>query len=269
MDAVKECIIRNIVKNSVTEFATRFYNRYSAEIENPEGVVNSKKKNCFMAGLGDEFSFYSALVRSFDSSFGNLIEKIGNKIAQNTYKTQTEISSFLLKEQSEAIDTILNFYKKEKRKPEIKDYSDMSFLRPSNIDSFKTVHKCDNWFFDEETDTHYLIELKLGGDLDIKKAQSEKKELLNEYFMLKNLYPDKKIKIYFATAYNRNGEGKPWTQSSVETYFAKDELLIGKDYWNFVCKDERGFEIIFDEYKKAALEVQASLNRVKDLYIPT
>lgn len=26
---------------------------------------------------------------------------------------------------------------------------------------------------------------------------------------------------------------------------SKDELLIGKDYWNFICNDEYGFDIIF------------------------
>lgn len=268
MDKVKEHSIRGIIKESVSEFATAFNKKHSKELKKPDGVINSKKKNSFMAILGEEFIYYSALVRSFDSSFGNLIEKIGNLIAQHNYQTKTEISSFLLKEQSEYIDTILNYYHKKEYVPSISHYANQSFMRPTNIDSFKTVHQCDNWFYDKTTDTHYLIELKAGGDLDIKKAQAEKKELLNEYFMLKNLYPDKTIKIHFATAYNKYGEGNPWSQSSVETYFAKDELLIGKDYWNFVCKDEHGFDIIFDEYKKSAGEIVSALSRVKNLYFP-
>lgn len=55
------------------------------------------------------------------------------------------------------------------------------------FNTFKTQHVCDNWFYDENTKTHYLVELKAGGDLDNKKARSEKLALLKEYFMLKIL----------------------------------------------------------------------------------
>ena len=35
-------------------------------------------------------------------------------------------------------------------------------------------HESDYYLYDEETGIHYLIELKIGGDLDNKKARSEK-----------------------------------------------------------------------------------------------
>ena len=75
-----------------------------------------------------------------------------------------------------------------------------------------------------------------------------------------------KIKIFFGTAYNKFGEGNFWKQERVRQFFADDELLIGKDYWNFVCDDEDGFKIIFDQYKQSATYIKEALERIKALY---
>lgn len=40
---------------------------------------------------------------------------------------------------------------------------------------------------------HYLIELKIGGDLDNKKARSEKEALLEQYCILANALGSEKI----------------------------------------------------------------------------
>ena len=118
------------------------------------------------------------------------------------------------------------------------------------------------------TKEHYIIELKAGGDLDNKKAKSEKMELLKEYFILKNelVGTDETVKIFFATAYNKNGEDNEWKQERVKQFFAEDELLIGKKYWNFVCDDEEGFHIIYDQYKISCQHILASLEKIKSLY---
>lgn len=48
--------------------------------------------------------------------------------------------------------------------------------------------------------------------------------------------------------------------------FARKELLIGTEYWNFVCNDENGFSIIFDQYKKSSCYIKEAINRIKKLY---
>lgn len=48
--------------------------------------------------------------------------------------------------------------------------------------------------------------------------------------------------------------------------FAREELLIGKEYWDFVCNDENGFSIIFDQYKKSSSYIKEAINRIKKLY---
>ena len=43
-------------------------------------------------------------------------------------------------------------------------------------------------------------------------------------------------------------------------------LLIGKDYWNFVCNDENGFDIVFDQYKTTSQYIKDSLTRIRNKY---
>ena len=127
----------------------------------------------------------------------------------------------------------------------------------------------DYYLIDEETGMHYLIELKIGGDLDNKKARSEKEALLEQYCILaNNLGSEEKVRIYFATAYNRYGEEKSWKQGRVLQFFSEDELKIGRDFWNMVCKTEKGYEIVLDEYKKNAHFIIDALNKIKKVYLP-
>ena len=127
----------------------------------------------------------------------------------------------------------------------------------------------DHYFYNSERNEHYLIELKAGGDLDNKKAKTEKLAMLQEYFILKNSLrdkPDDKIKLFFGTAYNKYGENAEWKQERVKQFFAEDELLIGKDYWNFVCDDPDGFNIVFEQYKQSSEYIKEALERIKVLY---
>jgi len=75
-----------------------------------------------------------------------------------------------------------------------------------------------------------------------------------------------KVKIFFGTAYNKFGEGKVWKQERVRQFFADDELLIGTEYWNFVCNDADGFNIIFNQYKKSADKIRMALTKIKGMY---
>lgn len=267
MNNEKKKIIQTLIDNSIKSFVEGFEMRYSNEVNNPAGVINSKKNNVFIAELGEEFMFYSAFIRSFDSSFGKVLENLGNAIAAISYDVRGNIESYLLPQQTQHIDYLMTAYEKHDSYPKVQDYENFSCLRPKNIESYKIKHATDNYFYDENNKCHYLIELKSGGDLDNKKAKSEKIALLNEFFILKNSLPDNEtVKIFFATAYNKFGEGNYWQQDRVKTFFAAEELLIGKDYWNFVCNDEDGFKVIMEQYKISAKYIKKALNNVKELY---
>jgi len=101
-----------------------------------------------------------------------------------------------------------------------------------------------------------------------KKSRSEKEALMEQLAILSNTLPtETKVNIYFATAYNRFGEGKPWKQERVRQYFADKELLIGKDFWNFICKSEDGYETVLDAYKEKSSLIKDSLDSIKKTYL--
>ena len=262
----KEKAIRAIVSASVEAYATGFSQRHIAEKDDENGVINMKIHNVFIAALGAEIQYYSALARSLDSSLGNLLEQIAISIAKLNYEVSQHVEGRLYKEQTDYIAEILEQYKRHARKPSVEDYYGMSGRRG---DAIEKRHESDYYLYDRETGTHYLIELKIGGDLDNKKARSEKEALLEQYCILTNeMGSEEKVKILFATAYNRYGEGMPWTQGRVRQFFADKELCISKDFWNLVCKSDHGYEIVIDEYKKNAYHITNALSEIKDIYLP-
>ena len=89
---------------------------------------------------------------------------------------------------------------------------------------------------------------------------------MEQFAILSNTLPQNtKIKLFFATAYNRFGEGKPWKQERVRQFFSDDELLIGKDFWDFVCKSDDGYNIVLESYKEKAGLIKSSLDSIKKL----
>lgn len=261
-----EVAIRAIVRSSIESYASGFETRHIAEYDDPNGTINMKIYNVFIAALGSEIQYYTALVRSLDSSLGNMLEKMAINIAQLFYEVSQSVTGDLYPSQTSKIAELLESYKSHRRKPQIADYKD--FVKLSRKNAHTKTHISDYCLKDMETGEYYLIELKIGGDLDNKKSRSEKEAILEQYAILSNqLGNSDKVHIYFATAYNRFGEGQPWRQERVRQFFATNELLIGCDFWNFVCKSERGYEVVIDEYKKYANLILNALNNIKRKYL--
>lgn len=261
--------IRQIVRSAVEAYANGFELRHVNEVDNPDGVINMKIHNVFIAVLGKEIQYYTSLVRSLDSSMGNMLEGMAINIAKLFYEVSKSVSGELYPEQTSKIAEFLEAYKNNSNslKPNIEHYKDLKSLNTKTNVTTKT-HISDYYLFDKQTNTHYLIELKIGGDLDNKKARSEKEALFEQYAILSNsLGNSANIKCYFATAYNRFGEDKEWRQGRVLQFFSKDELLIGKDFWNFICCSNRGYEIVINEYKKSAYLINNALENIKTTYL--
>lgn len=263
----KERAIRSIVSSAVKSYANGFSTRHLAEVNDENGVINMKIHNVFIAALGPEIQYYSALARSLDSSLGNMLESMAISIAALNYEVSQHVEGTLYKEQTDYIAELLEQYKRStnRRTPKLEDYHGIS--KKTGTAETKR-HESDYYLVDNETGMHYLIELKIGGDLDNKKARSEKEALLEQYCILTNKLGEENVKILFATAYNRYGEGKPWTQGRVRQFFCKEELCISRDFWNLVCKTERGYEIVIDEYKKNAHFINEALDEIKYAYLP-
>ncbi len=267
----KKEAIKSIVRTAVESYATGFQGRHEGEIDNPNGVINMKIHNVFIAALGKDIQYYSALVRSLDSSLGNMLEGMAINIAKLFYEVHTQVEGELYPEQTSKIAELLEAYKNTKNplKPLLSHYDEIRKIKPNPKSKIQTkVHVSDYYLIDKETNTHHLIELKIGGDLDNKKARSEKEAIFEQYAILANsLDKSAKIKAHFATAYNRFGEDSEWKQGRVLQFFSKDELLIGKDFWNFVCKSDDGYDLILGAYKENAHLITEALESIKQTYL--
>lgn len=265
----KENSIRAIVKASVQSFAQGFSDRHISEFENPDGTINMKIHNVFIAKLWPEIQYYTSLVRSLDSSLWNMLESMAINISELSYQVEKRVEWPLYPGQTTFIATLLEKYKRhEMRPPKISDYQDeLRDIDGSWITEVKR-HESDYFLTDIDTKERYLIELKIGGDLDNKKARSEKEALLEQYAILCNtLDRSTKVKIFFGTAYNRYGEGKARNQQRVKQFFADEELLIGRDFWNFICKMQSGYDIVINEYEKNAHFIIRALDSIKLTYL--
>lgn len=272
MTVKNEKAIRAVVAMAVKSYASGFSDRHLAELDDEDGTINMKIHNVFIAALGAEIQYYSALARSLDSSLGNMLENMAIEIAKLHYTVTQHVEGDIYQEQTDFIAELLESYKNTKgsnhRKPQISDYVGIISKRTETSGHSKR-HESDYYLFDEETGIHYLIELKIGGDLDNKKARSEKEALLEQYCILANgLGSEEKVKICFATAYNRYGEGNPWKQGRVLQFFAEEELLISSKFWNMICKSDQGYEIVLDEYRKNAHFIIEALAKIKKAYLP-
>ncbi len=260
--------IGSLVETAVESYATGFQARHEGEVENPDGTLNMKIHNVFIAALGPDIQYYSALVRSLDSSLGNMLEKLAINIAKFSYEVKREVQGPLGPEQTAKIADLLEKYKRrELTPPSIDDYQPLR-TKPTDDKLSVKRHDSDYYLIDKETGENYLVELKIGGDLDNKKARSEKEALLEQFAILSNTLPDdQNINIRFATAYNRYGEDKPWKQERVRQFFADEELLIGRDFWNFVCKTDEGYKIVLGAYKEHAHFITEALDSIKSTYL--
>lgn len=268
MTIENEKAIREVVRSFTETYASDFSNRHISDVANKEGTINMKIHNVFIAALGADIQYYSALARSLDSSLGNMLEQMAIDIASLNYKVSRYVEGDIYSEQTEYIATLLDEYKRHKRKPQVLDYNIISSLH-SNSSIIYRRHENAYYLYDCETSIHHLIELKIGGDLDNKKAQAEKEALLEQYCILVNkLGKQDDVKVWFATAYNRFGEGRPWNQSRVRQFFADEELLISSAFWNMVCKSDQGYDIVLDEYRNCAHYIVAALAKIKNVYLP-
>jgi hypothetical protein len=165
-----ETAIRALVKTSVEAYAEGFETRHIAEKSDPDGTINMKIHNVFIAALGPEIQYYTALVRSLDSSLGNMLEKLAINIANLFYTVSQHVEGPLYPKQTQLIAKILESYKSHAKKPDSTDYINLRNKINESIQNMR--HDSDYYLIDKETEYHYLIELKIGGDLDNKKARS-------------------------------------------------------------------------------------------------
>ena len=132
-------------------------------------------------------------MRSLDSSLGKKLELIGTELCKLNFEYNSNMEGEISESQVEAIAQILSKYHNKLTQPSLDDLKIIDKAYNSS-NSYKKQKTSDFYLKDKETNDLILIELKLGGDLDNKKAESEKRAILEQYCILKNKYGnDKKI----------------------------------------------------------------------------
>ena len=111
-----ERAIRALVKSNIETCAQAFSERHISEIDNPDGTINMKIHNVFIAALGKETQYYTALVRSLDSALGNMLECLAVNLAGLFCQVTHSVEGILYPEQTAKIAEFLEAYK-NKRNP--------------------------------------------------------------------------------------------------------------------------------------------------------
>lgn len=256
--------VDKIIETEIKDFAENFLKDYCGEKASKKVNILSKKNNIFIVALGEEITVYSTLMRSLDSSLGNRIEKIAKIIAENNFVVKNKIEGYIPKKSVDAIADLLDRYENHLKVPEGKDIETVFYK--SEATSKVKGHKSDYYLtLKSDPRQKYLIELKIGGDLDNKKAQAEKEALLKQYVLLRNseeIKPSDKVGIFFCTAYNKYGEDAGWTQQRVRQFFSENEIKIGKDFWNFFCNSAQGYEVVKNSYFKHSHFLKDALQKI-------
>ena len=105
-----------------------------------------------------------------------------------------------------------------------------------------------------------IMELKAGGDLDSSNAPSNVEKLLSLYVCM----GIENCSAYFATLYNKNGEGRSWTGSVKKHMNYPSMFLIGADFWNRILPDGITYSDFTAIYRKA-LEIIDLNKRINDM----
>lgn len=105
-----------------------------------------------------------------------------------------------------------------------------------------------------------ICELKAGGDLDSSNAPSNVEKLLT-------IYVDMGIencRAYFATLYNKDGEGNVWKGAVKKHLNYPSMFLIGSKLWNKILPNEISFNDFTQIYKEALEELDLNA-RIKNM----
>jgi regulator of RNase E activity RraB len=99
----KERAIRVAVRMAIEAYASGFSDRHISEVNDEDGTINMKINNVFIASLGADIQYYSALARSLDSSLGNMLEKMAITIAHLSYDVSQNVEGPIYQEQTDYI----------------------------------------------------------------------------------------------------------------------------------------------------------------------
>ena len=258
-----------------------------------------KANNFLLSQFDPDVLFYTVFTSSFESKSGNALENCAKAIARLRYGSQsvpatiqgcgaTEedvqrhksssgdkqviLTRTKISDVARHANGILSLHRKSGRgtnratttgvtqsilREEIinRTYEDSSTLEEKPIDLFIRV---------SETES-LCMEIKLGGDLDSSNAPSQ----LAKFLTTCAIACAPKTEGYFATIYNKDGEGKRFT-GTVRSYLADDMILAGSEFWIKILPNEISFDNFVTLYHRAleAIGMNEAIREMVSAYVP-
>lgn len=272
--------VKAIIKQSLNELIEKISSDFK---ENYKRKVN----NWTLGDFDSILVAHMVFVSSFESKSGNMFQRIAKEIAKikygeenvplliggvgiddsefeklkKAYKGDNQIIKTKI-DQSACRRFITNFRETHKAagrgksrlqptitQEAIKEINKENFKRADNI----TEKPVDLAIFNPKDSHYYIMEIKAGGDLDSSNAPANVDKMLIEYALIgKN-----NVKLYFATLYNKNGEGNKWT-GYIKKYLSEETMLIGKKFWEVVLPEDISFEELKEIYNEVSKELKVS-----------
>lgn len=271
--------MRNIIKNIVFEEFSKLI-----ELIEKDFSINYKRKvnNFLLSQMDENITASMVFVSSFESKSGFAIETCAKRIARLKFGEEnvptivnprnlshnfdesrisgqivvTDVDTYNGNLRGEISAFRANNEAKGKGKARVESGVTQNSIKEHLLPLSQKYHTdsvyskpVDLAFYDGEN--WNVMELKAGGDLDSSNAPSNVEKLLT-------IYVDMGIencKAYFATLYNKDGEGNTW-KGAVKKHLAYPEMfLIGKNLWTKILPDGISFEKFEEIYKEALEEI--------------
>ncbi|QOQ80014.1 TdeIII family type II restriction endonuclease [Aerococcus urinaeequi] len=278
----------NDVKNIIFEEFSRLIETIEKDF-----IKNYKRKryNFLLSQFDELVTATMVFVSSFESKSGNAIERVAERVARlkfgeenvpsiiNPRGIKHNIDPYSVEGQIIVTDINLD---DGKLKGEISTFRASNVAKGKgknrvksgvNQESIKTLLQVgqdfkqinevytkpvDLAFFDGEN--WNLLELKAGGQLDSSNAPSNVEKLLSIYTGVNY----ENTKIYFATLYNKDGEGNTWSGSPKKHMAYPEMFLIGKNLWDKILPNDISFEKFTELYQIAMEEIDLN-ERIKEM----
>jgi len=223
---------KELKKRLTTVVERHWKNYFDGVLKRKRPLLSPSQTNFTMAGYPVDIYLMSRLGRSLDSSRGNLWEKI--------------------------LVTLSNFFNE-------KTYSKVADLK------LKTTGK--KWIIDlafERGGITYLIEIKLGANLDNKKAKSEATALKDRKDCLLDNNIASEVKTYLGVVCLANGESSPvdWVMGRVSEGFERSEVLVERELFDFVTNNTNVFDFIVNVVQPIVMKGELDvIQTIKNKYL--
>ncbi len=239
-----------------------------------------KAHNFLLAPFPADVLFYTVFTSSFESKSGNALESCAKQIARLRYgpdsvppvirgqgATDADISGsasplrgrqvILTRKHIADVErharAVLNAHRRTGRGRDASFNTGVTqqvlqdeIIAYACADSAELHEKPVDLFIQPQHGPALCIEVKLGGDLDSSNAPAQ----IAKFLTTCALAGRPALHGYFATIYNKDGEGRRFT-GTVTVYLAADMIRAGSAFWSLILPEEVSFQALRALYSEA------------------